>query len=585
MRRVRTLLAAVPKPLATHDITNQVPLLENYNALASNACLRDCLAAFAPAATPQQVAALHAFGATVGDAEWMATAKAANENPPVFKAFDRQGRRTDGIAFHPAYHQLMKHALDNGVAAMAWRGGDSAQALRAVACMLYSQLEQGTQCPVTMTFAATPVLRRWNAGGVFDEWCAKLLGGYDAADAHISALKGVTIGMSMTEAAGGSDVSRAVATTAVRMAPEDFPAGAEAECGLHDAKGGGAWALRGAKWFTSAPMCNGFLTLARTEQGVSCFLVPRWLSPTARNTGLRFQQLKSKLGDRSNASSEVEYHGAVGYLVGAEGRGVPTIIDMVNHTRLDCLLGSAALMQVSVTHACHHANHREAFGARLIEKPLMRAVLCDIALEAEGATALALRVASAFEARHAGCAHEQGLKRLATAIGKYYVTKRCTSVVHEALEVHGGNGYVEDFPMARYYRQAPLNAVWEGSGNVIVLDVFRGMAKDAAALQAVQDEVARAADDRLSAMLRGCLGELRAATKAGEAELAGRRIVEPLAVLLQAAALRAAKVPDVVYESFVASRVTDSGRRLTQYGTLPASCVHDAIIQRYLPPQ
>ena len=428
---------------------------------------------------------------------------------------------------------------------------------------MHYQLEQGTSCPLTMTYACLPVLVAANTNGAFDEWIARLKSGlYDKRDIHIHGKTGATCGMSMTEKQGGSDV-RSNTTKAVF---------ADKLRGKADP--GARYELTGHKWFTSAPMCDAFLTLAYTGEGMSCFLVPRWVGPEERNAGLRFQRLKNKVGDKSNASSEVEYHGAAGYLVGDLGHGIRTIIEMVNHTRLDCLLGSAGLMQMAMFHAVNHAKHRAAFGGTLLSKPLMKNVLCDLALECEGATALAMRVARAFDNSSL-----ENYKRLAVAIGKYYVCKRAPAVVYECLECLGGNGYVEDFPLARYLRQSPLNAIWEGSGNVIVLDIFRAVAREPASLEAVVEDIISTKHPILVHEVKAVLQDIhRGGT---ELEMAGRVVAERLAILLQASALFHTGPARDVFEAFVKSRISD--KRLALFGTIDRSCVSDVLLHRHEP--
>eukprot|EP00672_Neobodo_designis_P025473 CAMPEP_0174835286 /NCGR_PEP_ID=MMETSP1114-20130205/5328_1 /TAXON_ID=312471 /ORGANISM="Neobodo designis, Strain CCAP 1951/1" /LENGTH=581 /DNA_ID=CAMNT_0016069231 /DNA_START=31 /DNA_END=1776 /DNA_ORIENTATION=- len=574
MRRARVLLSQ--QPAVTHEVFNQVPFMEGHNAYASNAALRDAVAAFAPKAAATDV--LERYGAQVGDATNLAHAREANEREPQWTPFDRQGRRIDTAKFTDSYHAVMNLGISHRIPAYAWNKGDGQPGSQVVRCALsymHYQLEQGTGCPMTMTYAAVPPLRTWSPNGEFTPWVEKLTSGvYDRRDIAASLKQGVTCGMSMTEKQGGSDV-RANTTVATKI---DQPSATWDVAPKAD-----AYSLTGHKWFTSAPMCDAFLTLAKTggpDGQLSCFLVPRWLAPGERNVGLRFQRLKAKLGDKSNASSEVEYQGAVGFLVGKLGRGVPTIIDMVNHTRLDCLLGSASLMQVSVAHAVHHASHRSAFGGVLAEKPLMANVLTDLALEAEGATALALRVASSFD----DPAQEQ-FKRIATAIGKYYVCKRAPALVYEALECLGGNGYVEEFPLARFYRQAPLNAVWEGSGNVIVGDVFRAVKGNPATIEALAAEVKAVGHPAISKSFQNAVSTLQKGAADGTAEMQGRIIVEHLALVLEACAV-VKSAPAAVRDAFITSRLGDGSgapTRSAQFGTLPAPLVDPAIFARHRP--
>jgi putative acyl-CoA dehydrogenase len=572
----RALVLQTQQCGATHDVFNQVPFMEGYNAFASNASLRSAVAAFAPG---KRTDCLSAYGRCVGDADFIAHARDANEREPVWTPFDRQGRRIDTAKFCESYHALMDLAISRRVPSHAWCDGNGQPGSQVVRCALsymHYQLEQGTGCPLTMTYAAVPPLRAWSPNGEFSMWVEKLTSGkYDRRDIAASEKTGVTCGMSMTEKQGGSDV-RANTTTATKI---DIPSSE-----WNVAPKAEAYSLTGHKWFTSAPMCDAFLTLAKTETrdgALSCFLVPRWLAPGRRNVGLRFQRLKAKLGDKSNASSEVEYHGAVGFLVGKVGRGVPTIIEMVNHTRLDCLVGSAALMQVALANAVHHTSHRQAFGGLLAEKPLMANVLTDLALEVEGATALAMRVAAAFD----DPAQEQ-YKRIATAIGKYYVCKRTPAFVYESLECLGGNGYVEEFPLARFYRQAPLNAVWEGSGNVIVADVFRAINGNPAAMEALADEVKSVDDPVISKSFASVVSEMKASASDGSLEMRGRSVVEHLALVLEACAVVKASLPPSVTKAFLASRLGDGTRgtaRPAQFGTLAPEWVQPEIIARHRP--
>jgi putative acyl-CoA dehydrogenase len=549
MRRASTLLSHVITgggPLITHEVVNQIPLPDNFNAFRSNHRLVDAVNALA-SPTTADFARLDHYGKIVGSNDWQDLAKCANDFTPVFTPFDRQGRRIDNVTFHESYHRLMAVAIENGIPSSPhtrqqspptpW-SKSSESVVRGAMSLMHYQLENGTGCPLTMTYAAVPVLRAHNKNGAFDEWIAKLTAGkYDPSDQHVSLKKGTTCGMSMTEKQGGSDVRR----NTTLATPQD---------------GGKHYTIVGHKWFTSAPMCDAFLTLAQVVPApgaapqLSCFLVPRWVAPGERNVGLRFQRLKNKLGDKSNASSEVEYHGAVGYLVGPLGQGVRTIIDMVNHTRLDCMLGSAGLMQAALMWAVNSTTHREAFGAAPVAtKPLMLNVLSDLTLESEAATALALRVAASFDRPE-----EDAFRRIAVAIGKYFICKRAPGFTYEALECMGGNGYVEDFPLARWYRQAPLNAVWEGSGNVIVLDVFRAMAKEADAIPALKKEVESVGDERVTSAFEQAI----ALSTMPHAELSGRHIVERLALVLEACALHKTGGPPSIFQSFVASRLESS---------------------------
>lgn len=578
MHRASTLLAqtaaaaaTAAHPLITHEVLNQVAIPSNFNSFATNQRLVDAVTTLAQP-TKADVTRLNAYGKIVGSDYWQDRAKLANDNGPVYTPFDRQGRRIDAATFHDSYHQLMGVAIENSVtsschaaARTGWKGEDGTvsskrHVVRAAMSLMHYQLECGTSCPLTMTFACVPPLAKWvqsqrtaphpdsPPAAWWQDWVDKLTApAYDPTDVHVSLKAGATCGMSMTEKQGGSDV-RSNTTVATKK------------------ESGDGFSIVGHKWFTSAPMCDAFLTLANIQSPkgpqLSCFLIPRWLAPGQRNIGLRVQRLKTKLGDKSNASSELEYHGCTGYLIGAPGQGVRTIIDMVQHTRLDCLLGSAGLMQASLTWAVNHATQRAAFGAKLIDKPLMGQVLADLSLEAEGAVALAMRISSTFDSP----ATEGTFQRIGVAIAKYYVCKRAAGFVYESLECMGGNGYVEDFPLARWFRQSPLNAIWEGSGNVIVLDVFRALAKEPATSDAILAEVMGACgeDDRV----KKAAEEAIAMTKMPDAEANGRFIVERLALVLEACALRRTGGPAEIYEAFVTSRLGGQRPNLALFGSL-----------------
>ncbi|MCW2992462.1 MAG: isovaleryl-CoA dehydrogenase, partial [Solirubrobacterales bacterium] len=455
--------------------------------------------------------------------EW---ARQANENPPVLRTHDRYGNRIDEVEFHPAYHRLMTLSSESGGHSLPWNEPrEGAHVARTASALCAGQVEAGHGCPITMTFAAIPALRK--APDVLAEWGPLL-----TADAYDPELKpavekgSAKCGMAMTEKQGGSDV-RANTTRAEPI-------------------GGDEYLLTGHKRFCSAPMCDLFLVLAQTDEGVSCFAVPRILPDGERNV-FRLQRLKDKLGNKSNASSEVEFDGTWGRLVGEAGRGVPTIIEMVAHTRLDCVIGSSAAMRAGVAAAMWHATHRVAFGKHLADQPLMRNVLADLAVESEAATVLSLRLARAYDEE------DTAFKRLATAVGKYWVCKRLPAHAAEAMEVLGGNGYVEDSGMPRLFRESPLNSIWEGSGNVNALDVLRALAKQPEVLQSYFDEVALAAgaDARLDAFV----GSVRAEFEdLADVETRARRIVERLALALQGSLL-VRNAPPAVADAFCASRL------------------------------
>jgi putative acyl-CoA dehydrogenase len=429
---------------------NQAPPLENYNLFTSDRVLTRTLGD-----DPE----LRAFGERLGRAETLRLGFDANEHPPVLHTHDRFGARRDEVTFHPAYHELMRLSIEAGLHASPWTPGGS-HVRRVVGAYLISQVEAAHFCPVSMTYSAIPALRQ--EPEVAREWEPAIVRpAYDPSFQPAGGKRGLTIGMGMTEKQGGSDV-RANITTAVRTSD-------------------GSYVLNGHKWFCSAPMCDAFLILAQAEAGLTCFLLPRWRPDGARN-GFHLQRLKNKLGNRANASSEVEFHDAWAVRIGEEGRGVRTIMEMVNCTRLDCVMGAAAIMRAALVQAIHHCRHRRAFGRLLMDQPLMQSVLTELALEVEIATRVMLRLARAYDAG------ERAFARLATALAKFWVTKRTTAVIGECLECLGGNGYVEDSGLPRLYREAPLNGIWEGSGNVIALDVLRAVRRDEESVEAFAAE-------------------------------------------------------------------------------------------------
>ncbi|WP_127900446.1 acyl-CoA dehydrogenase family protein [Solirhodobacter olei] len=474
---------------------------------------------------------LAARGRALGTAELRAAGREAMRVPPDLRLFDAGGRRLDEVAFHPAYHRLMSEGLSAGYAALPWTGAAGGHVSHAALVYLHSQVEPGTCCPMTMTYAAVPALAADPA--LAEVWRPKLISRrYDPAVAPLAGKEGATLGMAMTEKQGGSDV-RANAT---RAEPAD-----------------GAWRLTGHKWFCSAPMSDGFLTLAQAPGGLTCFLVPRWLE--SERNAIRLMRLKDKLGNRANASAEIEYDRALAYRLGEEGQGVRTIIEMVHHTRLDTAMAPAGLMRAALTEAHHWASHRTAFQRRLIDQPLMAAVLADLALDWEGATALGLRVAAAFDDPAPGA---RAFARLAVALAKYLSNKLCPLVAVEAMEVMGGMGYVEDTAMPWLYREAPLNGIWEGSGNVICLDILRTVAKEPAAVAAVDAELdaAKGADRRYDA----ALAAHRARWPGPPAEAEARWFAESLATLLTAATL-IRLAPAAVADGYAATRLAREGGR------------------------
>ncbi|APZ44567.1 DNA alkylation response protein [Acidihalobacter ferrooxydans] len=536
---------------------NQPTALSGYNAYTSDLAL--CEAAVW-AGLDAADSRLTAYGAIAGS-ELYALGFAANDHPPEPVFFDPQGRRTNTVDFHPAYHRIMSLAKEHGLHSLTWTTPTAeARLVRSLLFYLHYPFESGTLCPLTMTHAAIPALRETPAVAAIWE-PAILAPAYDPADRPAQDKRGLTIGMGMTEKQGGSDV-RANTTRAV-------PLGSDAS--------GEAYAINGHKWFFSAPMSDAFLVLAQAPGGLTCFLLPRWRPDGTRNT-LALQRLKNKLGDHSNASSEVEFHDAWALRLGSEGRGVATIIQMVAETRLDCLLGSAALMRQAVSQALNHCRQRMAFGKTLLEQPLMRNVLADLALEAEAALWLALRVARAFAAAQQS-ESEALLKRLATPIGKYWVCKRAVPLVNEAQECLGGDGYVEDFLLARLYRQAPLNGLWEGSGNIQCLDILRALHKTPAALDALLTEcaTAREAEPRLDRHLHALVQDLKTAP---DQEYAARRTAGRMAIALQASLLIQA-APSAVAEAFVASRLDGADGRA--FGTLPDGLRIAELLERAMP--
>ncbi|MFF3686377.1 acyl-CoA dehydrogenase family protein [Streptomyces sp. NPDC002187] len=524
----------------THTVTNQPPPLVGYDVFTADRALLEAVERHVAPGLLQEVREeLSGLGRSAGSAQAQAWGVQANDHPPKLRTHDRYGNRVDEVEFHPAWHRLLGKAVTSGLV-NAW-GRPGGHVRRTAGFLVWSQTEAGHGCPVSMTHAAVPALRTDPA--LAAEWEPRLTSHvYDPALRPPALKTGVLFGMGMTEKQGGSDV-RANTTRAEPLAVE------------------GEYVLTGHKWFCSAPMSDGFLVLAQAAGGLTCFLVPRVMPDGERNVFL-IQRLKEKLGNRSNASGEVEFDGTWARRVGEEGRGVRTIIEMVAATRLDCVTGAAALMRQAVAQAVHHAAYRSAFGGLLIDKPLMRNVLADLALESEAATTLALRLAAAYDA---GTEQEQAFLRIAVPAAKYWVTKRCTPVVTEALECLGGNGYVEESGMPRLLREAPLNSIWEGSGNVQALDVLRALQREPAALNAYLTEVGRArgADHRLDRAIKALLTEL---ADLNGIEARARRVVERMAVVLQGSLLVRWAPPEVA-DAFCASRL--GGDWGAAFGTLP----------------
>jgi putative acyl-CoA dehydrogenase len=553
----------------THEVFNQASPFVDVNLYSCDPALQEALVREGAGWAAD---GLQALGARLGRAATLDLARLANACPPRLVNFDRSGRRIDEVEFHPAWHELMALMLGAGAHAAPWDGGKpGAQVARAAQYLLFGQVENGAQCPVTMTYASVPALRQ--AGALAAKWLPKILSReYDPRSLPIEQKRGALIGMGMTEKQGGTDV-RANTTRAEPMAQ------GEARARFGD-EGEGAWQIVGHKWFFSAPQSDAHLILARTDEagstGLSCFFVPRYLPDGSRNA-IRVQRLKDKLGNRSNASSEVEFCNAVGWMVGREGRGIPTILEMGGYTRLDCVVGSAGIMRAALCHALHHARGRAAFGRKLADQPLMQNVLADLALESEAATAFALRLARCFDAPDDP--QQALLGRLLTPAGKYWLCKRGPGFGAEAMEVMGGNGYVEDGPMARLYREFPVNSIWEGSGNVMCLDVLRAIARApeaARAALAAELEPAAGLDPRFDAGAARLLDDVLAA---GGDEYGARLLAERIVVAVQAGLLLR-HAPGYVSAAFVGSRIAlDAGGA---YGRLGHYADCQAILARAL---
>ena len=537
----------------THQVENQAPDLPDCNLFLADAAL---MQGVRREGGQHHEPDLESWGQRLGQADLARLAADINRASPVLRAFDRTGRRIDVVDFHPGWSEFLSLAFAQGMHGSAWvMPAEGAHVARAAHYLMHGQIEAGSLCPVTMTSAAIPLLARepW-----FAELQPKLASRrYDARDLPVADKHSMMIGMGMTEKQGGSDL--------------------RGNTSRAESAGDGWFSLTGHKWFFSSPMSDAHLMLARDGDAHSCFYVPRWLDRETRN-GVRIQRLKDKLGNRSNASAEVEFSGALGRRVGEPGRGIATLVEMASYTRMDCVLGSAALLRQAVVQAIHHARHRQAFGRRLIDQPLMRQVLADLALESEAATTLALRLARAFD--HPENPAEQALRRILTPAAKFWVCKRAIEAAAECMEVWGGNGYIEDGPMARLYRETPVNSIWEGSGNVMCLDVLRA-ARQAEALttqeidalaQVHADEPAlRATADRL-------LRDLRLDADAQQAR--ARQIAQDLVLLVQADLLLR-HAPDYVSRVFVDSRLSGGGGRV--YGAQASDLASDALLQRAWP--
>jgi len=542
---------------STHVVTNQPTPLENYNLFEADLALQEAVRREGAAWAEES---LRNFGERIGTAGYLKLGELANRYPPELDTHDRFGHRIDQVNFHPAYHELMATAIEEGLHASHWsEPGPGSNVARAVRFYLQSQVEAGHGCPVTMTSAVVPSLKTEPV--LADQWLPKILSRrYDPRNVTAREKSGLTAGMAMTEKQGGSDV-RANSTRAL-------PAGREA--------GADAFELVGHKFFVSAPMSDLFLVLAQAPGGLTCFLMPRW-RPDGTLNAMQIQRLKRKMGNQSNASCEVELRGALAWRVGQEGKGVRTIMDMVAMTRFDCAVGSAAGMRMATAQALHHCGRRSAFGKRLVEQPLMQNVLADLALESEAALVMTMRLARALDRRA-----EEGeglLLRLATGLGKYWICKRTPQHAYEAMECIGGSGVMEDSPMPRLFRESPVNAIWEGSGNIQCLDLLRAIRKQPVVLEAyfAEVEAARGADpalDRLVAML------LREFQEHDDLEYRSRALADRMALALQASLL-CRHAPGFVADAFCRSRLESLGQH--QYGALPRGVDCTAIIERATP--
>ncbi len=529
---------------------NQPPPLVGYNAWSRDPILAGAVEREGGGWIAERASRM---GELVGSERLQTLAAQANRHLPELRTHDRFGKRIDAVEYHPAYHELMALAFGAGLHSLAWtENRRGAWVARAALNYLWNQGENGVACPVTMSFASVQVLR--NDKKLAAEWEPKLLAcDYDPRPLPLAQKRAVTIGMAMTERQGGSDL-RANSTRAA-------PAGG----------GGGEYELNGQKWFCSAPMSDAFFTLARTEAGLSCFFAPRSLPDGTRNPFL-IQRLKDKCGNRSNASSEIEYRGTRARLIGEEGRGIATLIEMAHLTRFDIVVACAGMMRAALNQALHHAAHRMAFGRRLVEQPLMQNVLADLALETEAAALIAFRLARAFD-RSGDDERERLLMRLMTPVAKYWLCKRVPALAVEAMECLGGNGYVEEAPLARLYREAPLNGIWEGSGNVVCLDVLRSIQKEPASLEALLGEINRGGE-RVS---EGADAIYRLLKETGNVEVQARRIVESIAIALQAS-LMAQHASREAADAYCSSRLEgDWGRA---FGTLPPAVPCEAIVKR-----
>ncbi len=541
----------------THEVENQPQPLENYNLYLADTALQS---AVEREGASWAFSDLIAFGELAGQRESIERGFQANKYQPELRTHDRYGHRIDQVDFHPSYHQLMTTAIEHGLHASPWSDPKpGAHVARAAKYYLHTQVEAAHGCPITMTFAAIPALR--HQPNLLREWAPKIMARtYDPSNRPHTEKSAITIGMAMTEKQGGSDVRRNTTRA--------YPIGQTGP--------GEAYELVGHKWFVSAPMCDAFLVLAQTDNGLSCFLVPRWRPDGSKNP-LQIQQLKQKMGNAANASSETELRGALGWMVGEEGRGVRTIIEMVATTRYDCMIGSSSGMRQAAAQAIHHASNREAFGARLSEQPLMQNLLADLALESEAAMTYTMRIARAMD--NQDNEHEKLLSRIATPIGKYWICKRTPNHAYEAMEVIGGSGVMENHIMPRLFRESPVNAIWEGSGNVQCLDILRAIEKQPDVLDAYFMELQKAqgANRHFDTFLNGVKSEF---TDTNTLQYRGRIIADKMALGLQAALLLQHSTSNVA-DAFCLSRLASNGG--SNYGTMPTGVNCAAIVERAAP--
>ena len=533
------------------EVQNQPPPLEPYNLFASDVVLREAVTREGAGWAHGELTAL---GATFGKPETIQLGFDANKSPPQLRTLDRYGHRLDEVEFHPAWHELLGIALKSGLHSSPWaEPKPGAHVARAAGTYMLGQTESGVYCPVAMTYGSVPTLR--HAPAIAAEWLPRIFSReYDQRFRPARLKTAALIGMGMTENQGGSDLR----TNTTKAEPS----------------GDGTFRLHGHKWFMSAPMCDAFLVLAQSPKGLSCFLMPRW-TPEGERNAIQILRLKDKLGNRSNASSEVEFHGAYAQLIGEEGRGIPTIIEMGNYTRLDCCIGSSALMRQAVAQAVHHARHRTAFQKKLIDQPLMTNVLADLALEAEAATVLTMRLARAYDEDNEAA---QVIRRVVTPAAKFWICKRTPFVTYEAMEVLGGSGYIEESIMPRLYREAPVNSIWEGSGNIMCLDVLRAIERTPNAADVLQRALGDGKDARLTRFADRLRKRLAAHDRNDESQ--ARALARELVLALQAALL-VEHAPSMVADAFCASRM--DGESGSAFGLLPRGADLKGIAERSAP--